>query len=268
MTPQFQKAFSFWMLQDSNSGMLLNHPTDISLGDTVSDPLNCVGTNPSNIVHPNHPHAFYPLAPHLKPIKVRIASDNKLEQFNGRSFFHTSDLYFGHIGYWPVIFGVTSMADNHGLGVEFIEEDACVKINVYDPKTTLPMMWVSLPKIKIVSDEFEHPYESYQIPSDRSNAELFFNICDFWKHNVIQVSKKGKLAVFQTLDTHLLFTAGSYYDEVLPWYFVDKATGTISGKVNSPDLIHFRYHPHFTSKSYDFSTKHIAHKFHIIAPTV
>lgn len=268
MTPQFQKAFSFWMLQDQNTNMILNHPFDIELGDDVqhatNTPITCVGTNPSNIIHPNHPKAFYPLPPHLKPVKVQVSNNNQLELVKGHCFFHTSDSYFGHPNYWAILFGLSHLSDKLNLGIEFIEDSNSVKINLYDLKTVEPIMWVSLPRTLIISDEFEEPFVSKQIASDQTNAELFFNNCDYWKQNVVQVSKSGKFSVFQEIESKLLFTAGSYFTETNPWYFVDKATGEISGKIQATDLIHFCYHPQFLQKSKDPSITNPIDKFIIV----
>ena len=155
-------------------------------------------------------------------------------------------------------------ADKLNLGIEFIESETNVKVNLYDPKTVEPIMWVSLLRTSIISDEFEQPYVSKQIASDQPNAELFFNNCDYWKQNVVQVSKSGKFSVFQELESKMLFTAGSYYSEVKPWYFVDKATGEISGKIQATDLIHFCYHPQFLQKSKDPSMTNPTDKFIIV----
>lgn len=268
MTPQFQKAFSFWMLQDQTTKKILNYPFDISLGDDVeyvtNTPITCVGTNPSNIVHPNHNKAFYPLPPHLKPVNVRVTLTNCLELVNGHTYFEPCKSYFGHSHYWTILYGLMTLSENLNLGIEFIESETHVKINLYDPKTVEPIMWVSLPRTSIISDEFEEPYVSKQIASDQTNVELFFNNCDYWKQNVVQVSKSGKFSVFQELESKLLFTAGSYYSEVNPWYFVDKKTGTMSGKVLATDLVHFRYHPLFLQKSNDTSLHHVTSKFIIV----
>ena len=263
MTPQFQKAFSFWMIQDTITKELLEFPSPINMGSEITHSIVCAGSNPSQI-HPNGKPAFYPLAPHLKPVKVRVTPTNRIELTNGHVYFDLCNSYFGHSNYWPILFGLSHFSDKLSLGIEFIESDTDVKVKLYDPKTVEPIMWVSLPRIPIVSDEFTESFTSKQIASDQTNAELFFNNCDYWKQNVVQVSNNSKFAVFQEFESKMLFTAGSHYTETYPWYFVDKATGEISGKIQATDLIHFRYHPQFLQKSKDPSMTNPTDKFIIV----
>ena len=114
MTPQFQKAFSFWMIQDTTTKELLESPTPIKLGNEISQSIVCAGSNPSQI-HPDGKPAFYPLAPHLKPVKVRVTPTNRIELVNGHAYFESCNSYFEHSHYWPILFGLIAVADNLNL---------------------------------------------------------------------------------------------------------------------------------------------------------